>query len=117
MKYVYEPPVARHRLKGNRVEREIVAAHLAIGIKAERIPMSGAARFRGDGHDVTVYCPDAIRCEVKARKNGAGFKQLEDWLADNDVLFLRRNHADPMVVLPWRLWARLLQREVGTNST
>jgi hypothetical protein len=46
---------------------------------------------------------------VKSRKNGQGFKQLEDWLADNAVLFLRRNHADPMVVLPWRLWAKLVK--------
>jgi hypothetical protein len=27
---------AKHRQKGNRIEREIVATHLAIGIKAER---------------------------------------------------------------------------------
>jgi hypothetical protein len=102
---------AKHRQKGNRIEREIVAAHLAIGIKAERIPMSGAARFRGDGHDITVYCPDAIRCEVRARKNGAGFATLERWLAEPDALFLRRNNAEPMVVMPWRLWAKLLQRD------
>jgi hypothetical protein len=48
--------------------------------------------------------------EVKARKNGGGFVQLETWLADFDLLFLRRNHADPLVVLPWRVWRSLLQR-------
>jgi Holliday junction resolvase len=104
---------AKHRVKGSRIEREIVAAHLAIGIKAERIPMSGAARFRGDSHDITLYCPDPLRCEVKARKNGAGFATLEKWLAENDVLFLRRNNAEPMVVLPWRLLAKLLSKGGG----
>jgi hypothetical protein len=73
--------------------------------------MSGAARFRGDGHDLSVYCPDELRVEVKARKDGQGFKVIEDWLADHDALFLRRNNADPIVVLPWRVWAKLLRRE------
>jgi hypothetical protein len=26
------------------------------------------------------------------------------------VLFLRRNHADPLVVLPWSTWAALLEK-------
>jgi len=45
-----------------------------------------------------------------SRKNGAGFTQLETWLGEYDVLFLRRNNADPMVVLPWRVWAALLAK-------
>jgi hypothetical protein len=36
--------------------------------------------------------------------------QLETWLADFDCLFLKRNHAAPLVVLPWRIWRSLLQR-------
>ena len=45
-----------------------------------------------------------------SRKNGAGFTQLERWLGEDNLLVLRRNHADPIVVLPWRVWARLLER-------
>jgi Holliday junction resolvase len=105
---------ARHRRKGDRCEREIVERHCALGIKAERYPLSGASRFRGSGHDVDLYLfgteeAPAV-CEVKARKDGGGFVQLEKWLGENDALFLRRNHADPMIVLPWRVWARLLER-------
>ena len=37
-----------------------------------------------------------------SRKNGAGFAQLERWLGEYDLLVLRRNHANPMIVLPWR---------------
>ena len=47
---------------------------------------------------------------MKKRRRGAGFTQIERWLGDYDLLMLRRNHADPMVVLPWRVWARLLER-------
>src|SRR5262249_2135495 len=41
----------------------------------------------------------------------------DDWIADPAAyvgdfhcLFLRRNNADPLVVLPWHVWARLLER-------
>ena len=105
---------ARPRRKGDRIEREIVERHTALGIKAERYPLSGASRFRGSGHDVDIYTfgNDAapMVAEVKGRKNGAGFVTLEKWLGKYDGLFLRRNNADPLVLLPWRIWARLLGR-------
>jgi Holliday junction resolvase len=105
---------ARHRRKGDRLEREIVDRHKALGIHGERYPLSGASRFRGSGHDVDLYAfgreQAPIVGEVKGRKNGAGFTTLEKWLGEFDVLFLRRNNADPLVVLPWRMWARLLER-------
>jgi hypothetical protein len=47
---------------------------------------------------------------VKARKDGGGFIQLEKWLGEYDALFLRRNNADPLVLLPWRVWAALLAK-------
>jgi hypothetical protein len=105
----YEP---RRRDKGARIEREIVARHLAIGIKAERVRLSGSAHYRGNGCDIDVYAfgPDAAPLvgEVKARGNGEGFAMLERWLGDADILFLRRDRAEPLVVVPWRVWARLL---------
>jgi hypothetical protein len=105
---------ARHRQKGDRIEREIVDRHLAIGVKAERYPLSGASRFRGSGHDIDLYLfgADGVPAvaEVKARKDGAGFTTLERWLGKYDALFLRRNNAEPLVVLPWRVWAALLAK-------
>lgn len=103
---------AKHRQKGNRIERQIVDLHVAIGIHAERYPLSGASRFRGSGHDIDVYARGRdeapLVAEVKGRKNGAGFTQLEKWMGEYDGLFLRRDRAEPIVVLPWRTWARLL---------
>lgn len=100
----------RHRQKGDRIEREIVHAHLDIGVHAERVPLSGAAggRFSGDV-DVYAFGEDAppLVTEVKARKDGAGFVTLERWLGEHDALFLRRNRGAAMVVLPWRTWKRL----------
>jgi hypothetical protein len=105
---------ARHRQKGDRIERELVERHKAIGIHAERYPLSGASRFRGSGHDIDLYPfgreEAPLVAESKARKSGNGFVQLERWLGNYDALFLRRNNADPMVLLPWRVWAALLEK-------
>ena len=100
------------RDKGARAERELVALHTEIGVKAERVPLSGASRYKGNGADVDVYAfgPNAgpLVCEVKARATGEGFALIERWLGENDALFLRRDRAQPLVVLPWRVWTRLL---------
>jgi hypothetical protein len=37
------------RDKGARIEREIVAARGALGIKAERVPLRVASRYQGNG--------------------------------------------------------------------
>ena len=109
----HETVVASKR-KGSRIEREIVQLHRDIGVHAERVPLSGASRYRGNGADVDVYARGKKEapfvCEVKSRKNGAGFTTLEGWLSDYDCLFLRRINAEPLVVVPWRVWRSLLQR-------
>jgi Holliday junction resolvase len=111
---VFDMSGARHRRKGDRCERELVERHEALDVHAERYPLSGASRFRNSGHDVDIYVfgreEAPIIAEVKARKNGAGFVQLETWLGEFDLLFLRRDHADPLVLLPWRVWAALLTK-------
>jgi Holliday junction resolvase len=66
---------SRHRRKGDRIDRELVALHKQMGVHAERYPLSGASRFRGSGHDLDVYVfsrdEAPLVAEVKARKNGA----------------------------------------------
>jgi Holliday junction resolvase len=100
------------RLKGNRVEREIVEAHKKIGIHAERYPLSGSSNFRGSSHDLDVYpfgkdeAPFVF--EVKARKTGSGFAMLERWIANYHGIFLRRDNAKPLVVLTWDSYVSLL---------
>jgi hypothetical protein len=101
------------RQKGDRIERELVDRHKDLGVHAERYPHSGASRFRGSGHDLDVYLfgreQAPIVAESKGRKNGAGFTTLEKWLGEYDALFLRRNNTDPLVLVPWRIWARILK--------
>jgi hypothetical protein len=105
---------AQHRRKGDRIEREIVELHKDLNVHAERVPHSGAMRYRGHGADVDVYIfgPDEAPfvTEAKGRKGGAGFAVIERWLGENDALFCRRDRSDALVVLPWKSWAALLTR-------
>ena len=94
---------------------QLVDLHKAIGVHAERYPLSGASRFRGAGHDIDVYAHGReqapLVAEVKSRKNGSGFVQLETWLNSYDLLFLKRNNATPLVLLPWRTYEQFLRRK------
>lgn len=102
------------RDKGARRERQIVDLHRDHGIKAERVPLSGAMRFRNtEKTDVDVYARGdeeaPFVCEVKARASGEGFKTLEAWLGEADALFLVRDRAAPMVVVPMDRWLELVK--------
>ena len=85
-----------------------MALHREAGIEAERVPLSGAAggSFAGD-----VIVAGAMRAEVKARANGEGFATLERWLGSSDLLFLRRDRAAPLVLMPWGTYRRLLTED------
>lgn len=99
------------RDKGARVEREIVLRHREMGCTAERVPLSGAAGGSYTG-DIKITPPcwphKSLIAEVKARKDGAGFKVLEEWLGENDLLILKRDRQDPMVVLPWSTYRKFV---------
>lgn len=98
------------KIKGTRVENEIVQMHHENGFKARRIPMSGSlvGAFGEDfAGDLRVL--DDLKGEVKARKNGAGFVTLEKWLGDNKLIFLKRNRQKPMVAMPWDTYVHLVQ--------
>ena len=99
---------ARSRNKGARREREIVQLHRAAGIAAHRVPLSGAVP--GYAGDVILDGLSDLRCEVKGRASGGGFRTLERWLGDHDLLFLKRDRQDPLVVVPWKTWLRLTGR-------
>jgi hypothetical protein len=100
------------RDKGLRRERAIVEIHTKCGIHAERVPLSGASHYQGNGGDIDIYArgrgAPPYTAEVKARGNGGGFKMLAGWLAGHDALFLWQDRAAPLVVLPLHVWLELL---------
>jgi hypothetical protein len=64
------------------------------------VPLSGAARGRFSG-DVSVPLLGVDRrVEVKVRGNG--FRELYKWLDGADLLVVRADRSEPLVVLPLR---------------
>lgn len=108
------------RDKGLRRERALVEIHTKCGIHAERVPLSGASRYQGNGGDLDIYVrgrgAPPYTAEVKARANGSGFKMLADWLAGHDALFLWQDRAAPFVVLPLHVWLELLRFAAPAND-
>ena len=62
---------ARRRRKGDRLEREIVARHKALGFHGERNPLSGASRFSGSAHDIDLLLHRAARPAAPNSSAGA----------------------------------------------
>ena len=106
------------RDKGLRRERAIVDIHVKSSIRAERVPLSGALRYRGNGADVDLYVRGdvPVKAEVKARAGGTGFRTLDRWLGDNDALFLWRDRAAPLVVLPLHVWLEVAGRSTRADA-
>ena len=91
----------RSRDKGNRAERALVRFFQERGFYSERVPLSGSAggSYLGD-MTVPVAGRDLV-VEVKVR--ASGFGQLYQRLLDRDVLIVRADRAEPLVILPLRL--------------
>jgi hypothetical protein len=95
------------RIKGARTERSIVNALQSNGIAAIRVPLSGAVggRFAGDiilpltGRDLCV--------EVKARADG--LCKLYGWLDGRDVVVVKADRHEPLVVARLALAAEFLK--------
>jgi hypothetical protein len=95
------------RRKGDRIERELVDLLQRAGIAGERVPLSGSVggKFRGD---ISIPLLGIDRCcEVKAR--GDGFGLLYRWLTDRDLLIVRADRREPLVIIPIRLAIEIAQ--------
>jgi Holliday junction resolvase len=88
----------KSRDKGNRAERALVRTLQAAGFAVERVPLSGAAGGSYLG-DLTVPLQGVDRVvEVKVR--ATGFAQLYAWLEGRDLLVVRADRKEPLVVVP-----------------
>jgi Holliday junction resolvase len=88
----------RHsRNKGARTERGIVKALLGNGIAAARVPLSGAAGGRFGGDVILPLMGRDLCVEVKARADG--FRELYSWLTERDVLIVKADRQEPLVVV------------------
>lgn len=102
--------------RGRFVENWIRDRHLDNGISCERVPLSGSmgGKYTGDLVIPNIEHPEFV-CESKARRNGEGFAVLEKWMGNKDILFIKRNNKDPMVVLPFKLYLSLMRAYYGKD--
>jgi Holliday junction resolvase len=93
------------RDKGSRFERAIVRLLQDAGLAAERVPLSGSAGGSYIG-DLTakVIGLDLI---VEAKARAGGFAQIYAWLEDRDVLVVKADRREALVILPLRLAAEI----------
>ncbi len=93
------------RDKGNRLERAIVPLLQDHGLGAERVPLSGSAGGSFSGDVTSPLIGRGVTIECKSRANG--FLKLYAWLADRDVLIVKADRRDALVVLPLHLAAEI----------
>ena len=88
------------RDKGWRTENNVRKKALDHGLDASyRVPLSGGASIKGDVM-VGRLGGNLWTLEVKCRANG--FKQIYDWLGDNDGLVIKADNKPELVVLDMR---------------
>lgn len=103
----------RSRDKGNRAERAITKFLQHRGFAAERVPLSGSAGGSFVG-DITILLLGVDRCaEVKVRADG--FRVLYGWLEGRDLLIVKADRAEPLVVLPLRFAAEIAAKAEGNR--
>jgi len=102
MTVLHDPAKKRaSRRKGAAEERALVRFLQQRGFAAEKSSRTG---YRGP--DLTVPLLGIERVvEVKCRANG--FRELYTWLADRDILIVRANRREPLVILPLWLGAEI----------
>ncbi|BAQ88072.1 Archaeal Holliday junction resolvase [uncultured Mediterranean phage uvMED] len=97
--------------KGYRVEHKLVKEFNKAGIKARRQPMSGAIADFPYDIEIKDERFHKLSVEVKARKNGDGFKTLEKWKSGADLLCLHKDHGTTMVCLDLPLFIDILKQD------
>lgn len=107
---------SKHRRKGTRVENKLKNMLVKAGVQCRRQPESGAFGTVTGQEDLTgdLYIEGRYRAEVKARKNGEGFKTLEAWMGNNHFLFLVRDRRSPLVCMSWERYIELQRGPDGS---
>lgn len=95
------------RRKGYRVEHEIENSFRSAGIEAKRVPLSGSTNFAKGDVQIALKNNRILTAEVKARKEG--FKQIYDWLEGKDLLIIKANKKEPLVVLRLRDYIQMIK--------
>ncbi|RKL63074.1 hypothetical protein DXT63_08535 [Thermoanaerobacteraceae bacterium SP2] len=104
----------RSKVKGRTGENEVVKLLAKYGIKAERVPLSGA--LKTEKYSCDVVLANGKRIEVKRRKSG--LKTIQKWLNEDknsNYIFFREdgNRDNWIVIMPIQEFIELEGRANG----
>jgi hypothetical protein len=95
--------------KGARTESAVARVLQANGFAAAKI-----SRAYQPGHDIVLSLNGRDLCvEVKAR--AGGFQELYSWLSGRDLLIMKADRQEPLVILRLSLAAEIAKAGSGTN--
>ena len=105
------------KLKGDRAERELVKLLQLAGVAAERTPMSGATRSSRFGGGYDLHVPIFGReWKAESKHHATGFARLYKWLKPVDILIVRADYKEPLVVLPLKTLVEIAQAAEDKNG-
>ena len=92
---------SKSKRKGSAYELEVVRDHLALGIQASKQPLSGAlgGKYSGDVQIAGMYG----ECKRRRKSFTTLYKALEQG-GGSDLLFVRDDNQETLVVLPRKTW-------------
>ena len=95
--------------EGARTESAVARVLQANGFAAAKI-----SRAYQPGHDIVLSLNGRDLCvEVKAR--AGGFQELYSWLSGRDLLIVKADRQEPLVILRLSLAAEIAKAGSGTN--
>jgi hypothetical protein len=89
--------------KGARAERELVHQLCELAPSCARVPLFGAIGAHSGDIDIELHGRIA-KIQIKARHQ---FRTPRQWLGLHELLILKADRCDPLVVMPIRLFAEL----------
>ncbi len=94
----------RSSQKGYRGEREAVKFFEAAGFKAKRRPISGGG---SESLADVIVERDGEHFEVEVKRRKDGWRNFYKWLEHADILYLRADRKEPLIVLTKEAFLKL----------
>jgi Holliday junction resolvase len=98
----------RNKRRGSDFEREVVNELIEAGLKAQRVPLSGATPFAKGDVEVVAGFDGKTRFTGECKRRARLPKIFEE-LGDFDFLALREDRGETLVVIRLKTFAELLQ--------
>lgn len=110
--------MSKSKDKGRRFENYVADFLTDNGLPSERIPLSGSLGAAFDSKydsDVVIGTPENIEARIECKHRETVSRQLWEWLDGNDYLAVKRNHHQPLIIMPLDEFAALYKKAKGNG--